>query len=150
MVANQYSADILQEQAVTWSMLPAQLLVNGIAFRIVKRQKNQLGFMISAACFMVFLDNCVEGHTANGMITRTVTITMTASLLFTWNQPLQTARTSRLLRDKDDEQGGKRQASGHVDAGIPLYSGLCGAVVSAAISGAIRIRLGMKPREHSV
>ena len=32
VVANQYSADILQEQAVTWSMLPSQLLVNGILF----------------------------------------------------------------------------------------------------------------------
>ncbi len=32
VVANQYSADILQAQAVTWSMLPSQLLVNGILF----------------------------------------------------------------------------------------------------------------------
>lgn len=35
------------------------------AFSIVKRQKNQLGFMIAAACFMVFLDNCVEGILIN-------------------------------------------------------------------------------------
>ncbi len=35
------------------------------AFRIVKNQKNQLGFMISAACFMVFLVNCLEGVLIN-------------------------------------------------------------------------------------
>lgn len=36
------------------------------AFRIVKQQKNQLGFMISAACFMVFLFSCVEGVLISG------------------------------------------------------------------------------------
>lgn len=35
------------------------------AFHIVKNQKNQLGFMISAACFMVFLLNCLEGVLMN-------------------------------------------------------------------------------------
>lgn len=35
------------------------------AFRIVRQQKNQLGFMLSAACFMVFLVNCVEGVLIN-------------------------------------------------------------------------------------
>lgn len=35
------------------------------AYRIVKNQKNQLGFMISAACFMVFLVNCLEGVLMN-------------------------------------------------------------------------------------
>lgn len=35
------------------------------AFCIVKNQKNQLGFMISAACFMVFLVNCLEGVLMN-------------------------------------------------------------------------------------
>lgn len=35
------------------------------AFRIVRQQKNQLGFMLSAACFMVFLVNCVEGVLVN-------------------------------------------------------------------------------------
>ena len=35
------------------------------AFRIVRRQRNQLGFMLSAACFMVFLVNCVEGILIN-------------------------------------------------------------------------------------
>lgn len=34
-------------------------------FGIIRRQKNQLGFMIAAACFMVFLDNCVEGILIN-------------------------------------------------------------------------------------
>ncbi len=34
-------------------------------FGIVKRQKNQLGFMIAAGCFMVVLDNCVEGILIN-------------------------------------------------------------------------------------
>ncbi|MDE6883603.1 MAG: CPBP family intramembrane metalloprotease [Lachnospiraceae bacterium] len=32
VVANEYSADILQNQAVTWSMLPSSLIVNGILF----------------------------------------------------------------------------------------------------------------------
>lgn len=35
------------------------------AFHIVKNQKNQLGFMISAACFMVFLVNSLEGVLMN-------------------------------------------------------------------------------------
>ena len=35
------------------------------AFRVVRRQKNQLGFMVAAACFMVLLDNCVEGILIN-------------------------------------------------------------------------------------
>lgn len=35
------------------------------AFRIVKRQHNQLGFMISAACFIVLLVNCTEGILMN-------------------------------------------------------------------------------------
>lgn len=35
------------------------------AFHIVRQQKNQLGFMISAGCFIVFLVNCVEGILIN-------------------------------------------------------------------------------------
>lgn len=35
------------------------------AFQIVKRQKNQIGFMLSAACFMVILLNCLEGVLSN-------------------------------------------------------------------------------------
>lgn len=35
------------------------------AFQIIKRQKNQLGFMMSVACFMVILLNCVEGVLIN-------------------------------------------------------------------------------------
>ncbi len=35
------------------------------AFRIVRRQKNQLGFMVSVACFMVLLVNCAEGILIN-------------------------------------------------------------------------------------
>ena len=35
------------------------------AFQVVKRQKNQLGFMISVACLMVFLVNCLEGVLIN-------------------------------------------------------------------------------------
>ncbi len=35
------------------------------AFQIVKRQQNQLGFMISAACFIVLLVNCTEGILMN-------------------------------------------------------------------------------------
>ena len=31
------------------------------AFHIVRQQKNQLGFMTAAACFMIFLVNCLEG-----------------------------------------------------------------------------------------
>ena len=32
VVANTYSADILQNQQVTWGMIPAALLLNGILF----------------------------------------------------------------------------------------------------------------------
>lgn len=35
------------------------------AFQIVRRQKNQLGFMISAGCFIVLLINCLEGILIN-------------------------------------------------------------------------------------
>lgn len=35
------------------------------AFQIVRRQKNQLGFMLSASCFMVILLNCMEGVLIN-------------------------------------------------------------------------------------
>ena len=35
------------------------------AFQIVKRQKNQIGLMLSAACFMVILLNCLEGVLSN-------------------------------------------------------------------------------------
>ncbi len=35
------------------------------AFQIVRRQKNQLGFIISAACFLVLLFNCMEGILIN-------------------------------------------------------------------------------------
>lgn len=35
------------------------------AFQIIKRQKNQLGIMLSAACFMVILLNCMEGVLIN-------------------------------------------------------------------------------------
>ncbi len=31
------------------------------AYHIVRRQKNQLGFMLAAACFMIFVVNCLEG-----------------------------------------------------------------------------------------
>lgn len=34
-------------------------------FRIVGQQKNQLGYILSAACFMMFLINCVEGVLIN-------------------------------------------------------------------------------------
>lgn len=35
------------------------------AFQIARRQKNQLGFMLSVACFMVILINCLEGILIN-------------------------------------------------------------------------------------
>lgn len=35
------------------------------AFYIVKRQKNQIGFMMSTACFLIFLVNCTEGVLVN-------------------------------------------------------------------------------------
>lgn len=35
------------------------------AFRIVMRQKNRLGFILSAACFMILLVNCLEGILIN-------------------------------------------------------------------------------------
>lgn len=35
------------------------------AFQILRRQKNQLGFMLSVACFMVILLNCLEGILIN-------------------------------------------------------------------------------------
>lgn len=35
------------------------------AFQIARRQKNQLGFMLSVACFMVILLNCLEGILIN-------------------------------------------------------------------------------------
>lgn len=35
------------------------------AFRIVRRQKNQLAFIMAAACFLVFLVNCLEGILIN-------------------------------------------------------------------------------------
>ena len=62
---------ILIQIIFSFGILPALLVIAAFAalivhaFRIVKRQKNQLGYMISAACFMVFLDNCVEGILIN-------------------------------------------------------------------------------------
>ena len=62
---------ILIQIIFSFGILPALLVIAAFAalivhaFRIVKRQKNQLGFMISTACFMVFLDNCVEGILIN-------------------------------------------------------------------------------------
>lgn len=62
---------ILLEIVITFGILAGLLVVAAFAalivhaFRIVRRQKNQLGFMISAACFLVFLDNCVEGILIN-------------------------------------------------------------------------------------
>lgn len=47
------------------AIVAAFVAVSIRAFRIVKNQKNQLGFMISAACFMVFLVNCLEGVLMN-------------------------------------------------------------------------------------
>lgn len=35
------------------------------AYHIVRKQKNQLGFMLAAACFMVFAVNCLEGILVN-------------------------------------------------------------------------------------
>lgn len=46
-------------------MVVAFVAVSIRAFRIVRNQKNQLGFMIGAACFMVFLVNCLEGVLIN-------------------------------------------------------------------------------------
>lgn len=47
----------------------ALLLAFGIfivhAFLVVKRQKNQLGYILSMACFLVFLANCTAGILAN-------------------------------------------------------------------------------------
>lgn len=48
-----------------FAMVVAFAAVAVRAFSIVKNQKNQLGFMISAACFMVFLVNCLEGVLIN-------------------------------------------------------------------------------------
>ncbi len=62
---------ILIEIVFTFGILIGILVVAALAaliihaFGIVRRQKNQLGFMISTACFMVFLDNCVEGILIN-------------------------------------------------------------------------------------
>lgn len=62
---------ILVEIVFTFGILAGLLVIAAFAvliihtLRIVRRQKNQLGFMISAACFMVFLVNCVEGVLIN-------------------------------------------------------------------------------------
>lgn len=62
---------ILLETVLLFGILAGLLVVAAFAalivhaFRIVRRQKNQLGFMVSAACFLVFLDNCVEGILIN-------------------------------------------------------------------------------------
>lgn len=47
------------------AMVVAFVAVTIRAFCIVRNQRNQLGFMISAACFMVFLVNCLEGVLMN-------------------------------------------------------------------------------------
>lgn len=47
------------------ALIAALLTLIVRAFQIVKRQKNQLGFMISAACFLVFLMNCLDGILIN-------------------------------------------------------------------------------------
>lgn len=62
---------ILLEIICSFGILAGLLVILALAivvihaFLIVKRQKNQLGFMIAASCFMVFLDNCVEGILIN-------------------------------------------------------------------------------------
>lgn len=62
---------VLLQLICTYGMLAGLAMVVAFvavairAFRIVRNQKNQLGFMISAACFMVFLVNCLEGALMN-------------------------------------------------------------------------------------
>ncbi len=65
---------ILVELVFTFGILAGLLVVAAFAalifhvFGIVRRQRNQLGFIISAACFMVLLDNCVEGILINSSL----------------------------------------------------------------------------------
>lgn len=47
------------------ALVAAFAAVAARAFQIARRQKNQLGFMLSAACFMVILINCLEGILIN-------------------------------------------------------------------------------------
>lgn len=47
------------------ALVAAFAAVAARAFQIVRRQKNQLGFMLSVACFMVILINCLEGILIN-------------------------------------------------------------------------------------
>lgn len=62
---------ILLEIIFSFGILAGLLVIAAFAvmiahmFRIVRRQKNQLGFMTAAACCLVFLDNCVEGILIN-------------------------------------------------------------------------------------
>lgn len=62
---------ILLEIVCKYGILAGMLVVLAFAlmiirvFHIVRCQKNQLGFMLSAACFMIFLVNCVEGVLIN-------------------------------------------------------------------------------------
>ncbi len=63
---------ILLELVFTFGFLVGLLVIGAFAalifhvFGVVRRQRNQLGFMMSAACFLVLLDNCVEGILVNG------------------------------------------------------------------------------------
>ena len=62
---------VLLQLICTYGILAGLALVIAIAaviiraLQIVKRQKSQLGFMISVACLMVFLVNCLEGVLIN-------------------------------------------------------------------------------------
>lgn len=62
---------VLFQLVCTYGILAGLMLILAFtavavrAFQIVRRQKNQLGFMISAACFMVLAFNCLEGVLIN-------------------------------------------------------------------------------------
>ncbi|MCM1124446.1 MAG: FtsW/RodA/SpoVE family cell cycle protein [Eubacterium sp.] len=62
---------VLIQLVCTYGILAGVALVMAFAavviraFHIVRNQKNQLGFMISAACFLVLLVNCLEGVLTN-------------------------------------------------------------------------------------
>lgn len=62
---------VLFQIVCSYGMLAGLAVVSALsavvirAWRIVRRQKNQLGFMVSAACFMALLVNCLEGVLIN-------------------------------------------------------------------------------------
>lgn len=62
---------ILLHMVCTYGILAGMAIILAFAavivraFHIVRQQKNQLGFMIGAACFLVFLVNCLEGVLIN-------------------------------------------------------------------------------------